>query len=55
MRDQHVAAFEKQYFHDLLTLHEGDVSAAAADAQMPRGTLYRLLKKHDVDPADYRD
>jgi transcriptional regulator of acetoin/glycerol metabolism len=36
-------------------MHVGDVSRAAADAGMPRGTLYRLLKKHGLNPTDFRD
>lgn len=55
LRDQHVAAFEKEHFHDLLRQHGGDVSAAAAADRVPRGTMYRLLKKHGLDPNDYRD
>lgn len=54
-RAQHVLSFERQYFHDLMTTHQGDVTQAAAEAQIPRGTLYRLLNKHGLSPADYRN
>jgi transcriptional regulator of acetoin/glycerol metabolism len=32
----------------------GDVSRAAKKAELPRGTLYRLLKKHNLTPDDFR-
>ncbi len=53
-RAEHVARFEKQYLTDLLTRHHGDVSAAAREAKLPRGTLYRLMKAHDLDGAAFR-
>lgn len=54
-RDQHMGDFEKQYFTRLLKNCEGDVTRAAEKAQIPRGTLYRLLKKNELDPADFRN
>ncbi len=53
-RERRVAAFEREYLSSLLSRTSGDVSQAARDAQLPRGTLYRLLKNHELDPADYR-
>ena len=53
-RAQHVAHFEKTYLTDLLTRHQGDVSAAAREARLPRGTLYRLMKGHALDGAAFR-
>jgi two-component system response regulator HydG len=53
-RAEHVARFEKQYLADLLTRHWGDVSAAAREARLPRGTLYRLMKGHGIDGASFR-
>ncbi len=53
-RERRVASFEREYLTQLLTETEGDVSRAARDAQLPRGTLYRLLKNHELDPADFR-
>lgn len=53
-RDLYVSRFEKRYFTKLLETCEGDVTQAAEQANMPRGTMYRLLKKNDVDPADFR-
>ncbi|MBI4624780.1 MAG: sigma-54-dependent Fis family transcriptional regulator [Verrucomicrobia bacterium] len=54
VRERRLAAFEKQYFRDLLQSFRGDVAGAAQEAQLPRGTLYRLLKKHGLDPNDFR-
>jgi len=53
-RADHVARFEKQYLTDLLARHLGDVSAAAREARLPRGTLYRLMKGHGLDGASFR-
>ncbi|MFA9478130.1 sigma-54-dependent transcriptional regulator [Phycisphaerales bacterium AB-hyl4] len=54
LRDQHVTDFERQYLAQLMQRHQGDVVAAVGEAKVPRGTLYRLLKKHDLNPADFR-
>lgn len=54
-RDLHVARFEKAYFKELLSRYGGDMSAAAEEAGLPRGTLYRLLGKYEMKPADFRD
>ena len=53
-RAEYVARFEKQYLGDLLARHLGDVSAAAREARLPRGTLYRLMKGHGLDGAAFR-
>ena len=53
-RAAQTARFELQYLTDLLTRHLGDVSAAAREARLPRGTLYRLMKGHDLDAASFR-
>lgn len=53
-RELRITAFEKEYLGSLLRNHKGDVPAAAAAAQLPRGTLYRLLKKHGLNAANFR-
>jgi DNA-binding NtrC family response regulator len=53
-RSEHVAKFERHYLSDLLARHLGDVSAAAREARLPRGTLYRLMKGHGLDGATFR-
>jgi len=54
LRDEHLAKFERQYLVDLLTRHHGDVKSAAREAQLPRGTLYRLLKNQQIDGGQFR-
>jgi len=54
LRAERVAAFEKEYITDLLRSAGGDVSAAARKADMPRGTLYRLMKRHELIARDFR-
>ncbi len=53
-RAAHAARFERQYLTDLLSRHLGDVSAAAREARVPRGTLYRLMKGHTLDANSFR-
>ncbi|HEY4492766.1 MAG TPA: sigma-54 dependent transcriptional regulator, partial [Acidobacteriota bacterium] len=54
VRSQRLHAFEKWYLANLLKACVGDVSRAAKKAELPRGTLYRLLKKHNLNPDDFR-
>ncbi len=54
LRDQRLTSFEVEYIRELLDRHEGDVRTAAEEAKLPRGTLYRLMKKHGLDGADFR-
>jgi len=53
-RAAHMARFERQFLTDLLARHQGDVTAAAREAKLPRGTLYRLMKGHALDGAAFR-
>ncbi len=53
-RSHRMASFEREYLVSLLQLCKGDVSEAARRARLPRGTLYRFLKKHGVQPGDFR-
>jgi transcriptional regulator of acetoin/glycerol metabolism len=41
-------AFEKAYVTWLLARHEGNVSAAAREADMDRKYLYKLAKRHGL-------
>ena len=54
LREQCLNSFERQYLVQILTTCGGDVSSAALEGGLPRGTLYRLLKKHGLNPADFR-
>jgi DNA-binding NtrC family response regulator len=53
-RERRVATFEKEYLRGLLNASQGDVAAAAREAQLPRGTFYRLLKKHALSTTEFR-
>jgi len=54
VRDAYLSRFEHEYLNDLLVRHHGDVRTAALEAKLPRGTLYRLMKKHRLDGGSYR-
>jgi two-component system response regulator GlrR len=47
--------FEKNYLIRLLELAKGNVSKAAALAGKYRADFYNLLKKHNLDPAAFKD
>lgn len=53
-RERKMLAYEKEYLRNLLSFCHGDVTCAAREAELPRGTLYRLMKKHDLNPAQFR-
>ena len=53
-RAECVREFEREYLTDLLRACAGDVPAAAKQAHLPCGTLYRLMKKHDMAAGDFR-
>jgi two-component system response regulator GlrR len=48
------AAFTRDYLVRLLKLAEGNVSEAARLAQRNRSEFYKLLSRHEVDPADFK-
>ncbi len=54
LRDRQMARFEADYLRDLLQRHSGDVTAAAKEAQIPRGTCYRLMKNHGLRASEFR-
>jgi two-component system response regulator GlrR len=49
-RDQ----FEFEYLNRLLQTTQGNIAQAARLAQRTRSEFYKLLKKHELNPADYR-
>ncbi|MGE0710607.1 MAG: sigma-54-dependent transcriptional regulator [Planctomycetota bacterium] len=55
LRARRMAAFEKEYLAKKLQDFDGDVTAAARSARIPRGTYYRLMKNHGLKAADFRD
>lgn len=46
--------FEFDYLHSLLQATSGNVSQAARLAERNRSEFYKLLKKHKLDPAEFR-
>jgi DNA-binding NtrC family response regulator len=54
MREDRINHFEREYLSNLLAAHKGDVAAAAEEAQIPRGTYYRLMKKYTLNAADFK-
>ncbi len=48
------ADFTRRYLAQLLSLCEGNVSAAARIAARDRSDFYKLLARHDIDPRQYK-
>ena len=48
------ATFEKDYVSRALRITRGNVAAAARLAAKDRKDFYDLMKRHDIDPDDYR-
>lgn len=53
-REQVLAAFERGYLSRVVRRAKGNMSDAAKIAGVDRTTLYRLTKKHDLDPKNLR-
>jgi DNA-binding NtrC family response regulator len=53
-REACVERFERDYLASLLKKHKGNVKSAAIEADLPRGTLYRLMKNHHLDSDQFR-
>ncbi len=53
-RTRHIANFEKKYFQSLLAKHKGNVTDASGEANIPRWTFYRLIKKHGLSQEDFK-
>ncbi len=53
---RHEAALnvEKPFLIDLLRRHQGNVSAAASEARVPRKAIYRMAKKFAINIASFR-
>jgi two-component system response regulator AtoC len=47
--------FEREYLTGLLERHHGNVTAASKDAGVDRSNFLRLLRRHHIDAAQYRD
>ena len=49
------AAFERNYVARALRITRGNVAAAARLAAKDRKDFYELMKKHDINPDDFRN
>jgi two-component system response regulator GlrR len=47
--------FEKKYVEQILAYTKGNIAEAARISQQYRPAIYRLLKKHGLDPATFKD
>jgi DNA-binding NtrC family response regulator len=47
-------AFEKEYLTQVLTKHQGNVTAAAREAAVDRSNFLRLLRRHQIDASIFR-
>ncbi|MBC8328651.1 MAG: sigma-54-dependent Fis family transcriptional regulator [Planctomycetes bacterium] len=50
-----IEKFELEYLQALLERCRGNVVQAAEEASIPRGTLYRLIRRAGIDPASFRE
>jgi DNA-binding NtrC family response regulator len=53
-KNKRTTEFERNYFDSLLRTTQGNVEAASKIAGLPRGSIYRLLKKTGLSADDYR-
>ncbi len=53
-RNRRLISFEREYLRVLLERHNGDTETAASEAHLPRGTLYRLMKRHALGSNQFR-
>jgi len=49
-----IEAFEKKFVIERLQAHQGNVTAAAKEAEIERQSLQRLMKKYGINSNDYR-
>jgi DNA-binding NtrC family response regulator len=54
-RDQALGSTDKHYFEALMRQYNGNISRAAKHAQLSRQTLHKLLNKHGISAAQFRD
>ncbi len=53
-KSQVVTRFEKQYIQELLSTHQGNISQSAKVAQKDRRAFWELIRKHKIDPRNYK-
>ena len=54
-RELKMAAFEKAYLEDLLERCSGNIAQVMRESKLPKGTLYRFLKKCNISPSAFRN
>jgi DNA-binding NtrC family response regulator len=55
VKTQALGELERAYLANLLATHEGNLSKAATAAEMDRRTIQRLVRKHQLDLAQFRN
>jgi DNA-binding NtrC family response regulator len=53
-KSQAVTQFEKKYIQDILSAHQGNISQSAKAAQKDRRAFWELIRKHRIDPRNYK-
>jgi DNA-binding NtrC family response regulator len=53
-KSQAVTQFEKKYIQALLSTHQGNISQSAKAAQKDRRAFWELIRKHKIDPRNYK-
>jgi two-component system, NtrC family, response regulator GlrR len=53
-KQKHIKEFEKTYLENLLEVNKGNISKSAKLAHKDRRSFWRLIKKYDIDPENYR-
>ena len=52
--DQQMESYEKALLSEALTNSEGNINVSSEQLNLPRKTLYRKLKKHNIDKSDFK-
>ena len=47
--------FEREYIENLLKISKGNVTNASKIAKRYRADIYKLIKKHNIDPENYKN
>ena len=47
--------FEREYIENLLKTSKGNVTNASKIAKRYRADIYKLIKKHNIDPENYKN
>jgi len=55
IKARRIAAMERTYVEELLTRHKGNVTHCSEEAGMARSAFQKLMQKHGIRSADYRE